>query len=115
MDALAVTLGLLVATSAIFLAYLILDFRRRLSMFRRCKREADAPSGRLLSGLEAFFDVQNRLTGYNDANAAFIRSVGEPIDEKLLLKALIRISQRHPMLRMTIKRGGKTVRGLSYS
>ena len=102
------TVVILMSTcSAIALGYLIHDFYQRLSNYRRIKQFVSARSGltrRLLTALEVRFDVRQRVGDCLDVNAAFIRSVDEPIEEKLLLQALQRVADRHPMLRSKIVR-----------
>ena len=103
------TLSLIVALLATFMSCLIYDYHRRVSSYQRQKQNADSPSGRLLGSMEAFFELSQRLKSCIDVNVAFFRSVGEPIDETLLRKALLRVARRHPALRMTIKGGMKAM------
>ena len=50
-----------------------------------------------------FFEVRQRYNDWIDVNAAFIESVDEPIEEKLLRAALRRVAATHPMLRVNVK------------
>ena len=68
--------------------------------------------------MESLFEYRQRQNDWIDVNAVFIDSVDEPIEEKLLLKALSRVSKRHPTLRakvgLTTPEDGCDGEGLEY-
>ena len=67
---------------------------------------SSSPPRRLLGAVEAYLHFRQRMDDCLDSCVAIVRSVGEPIEKQLLLRALTRLSARHPMLRASIKETG---------